>query len=78
MSLIQTQISNGFKLYSNLFKLLPLQKKDLLGLENFKIKYGCEGFDERNNYLHRNFFRFEMSFELKFGEVKVYFLTLGN
>jgi hypothetical protein len=31
---------------------------------NYKIsiKYDCEGFEERNNFLHRNFFRFEMKF----------------
>jgi hypothetical protein len=26
-------------------------------------KYDFEGFDERNNFLHRNFFRFEVDFE---------------
>jgi hypothetical protein len=30
-----------------------------------------EGFEERNNFLYRDFFRFKMDFELKFGEVKV-------
>jgi hypothetical protein len=39
----------------------------------FLIKYFCEGFGERNNFLHRNFFRFEMYFELKIWEVKVCF-----
>jgi hypothetical protein len=34
-------------------------------------KYGFEGFEERNNFLHRNFFIFEMDIELKFREVKV-------
>jgi hypothetical protein len=34
----------------------------------FQIKYGCEGFQQRNNFLHRNFFIFKMDFELKFGE----------
>jgi hypothetical protein len=29
--------------------------------------------EERNNFLHRNFFRFEMDFELKFGKVNVCF-----
>jgi hypothetical protein len=28
-----------------------------------KINYGCEGFEERNNFLHRNFFKFEVDFE---------------
>jgi hypothetical protein len=30
-----------------------------------KTKYGCEGLEERNKFLHRNFFIFEMNFELK-------------
>jgi hypothetical protein len=34
-------------------------------LENFEIKYGCEGFEERNNFLHRNFFIFEIDLKLK-------------
>jgi hypothetical protein len=29
-------------------------------LEKFEIKYG---FAERNNFLHRNFFKFEVDFE---------------
>jgi hypothetical protein len=37
-------------------------------LEIFQIKYEFEGFDERNNFLHINFFRFELDFELKFKE----------
>jgi hypothetical protein len=32
-------------------------------LENFEVKYGFEGFDERNKFLHRNFFKFEVDFE---------------
>jgi hypothetical protein len=32
-------------------------------LKKFKIKYEIEGFEERNNFLHRNFFRFEFDFE---------------
>jgi hypothetical protein len=30
----------------------------------FKIKYGFEAFEEVNNFLHRNFCRFKMDFEL--------------
>jgi hypothetical protein len=37
-------------------------------VENFEIKYGFEGFEERNNFLHRNFFRFKVDFELQFRE----------
>jgi hypothetical protein len=50
---------------------LVLSKKDLLELENFEIKYGCDGFEERKNFLHRKFSRFEMDFELKIWEVMV-------
>jgi hypothetical protein len=40
-------------------------------LEKFEIKYGFEGFDERNNFLHMNFSRFELDFKLKFRESNV-------
>jgi hypothetical protein len=40
-------------------------KKDLPEFNNFEIKYGCELFDERNNFLYRNFSIFERGFELK-------------
>jgi hypothetical protein len=42
-------------------------------IEFFEIKYICEVLEEGNNFLHRNFFRFKVGFELKFGEVNVYF-----
>jgi hypothetical protein len=32
-------------------------------LENFEIKYEFERFEERNNFLHRNLFKFEVNFE---------------
>jgi hypothetical protein len=32
-------------------------------LKKFKIKHGMEGFEERNNFLHRTFFRFKFDFE---------------
>jgi hypothetical protein len=35
-------------------------KNDLSELKKFEIKYGCEEFEERNNFLHRNFFIFLM------------------
>jgi hypothetical protein len=41
-------------------------KNDFPELEKFEIKYDREGFEERNNFLHRKFFRFEMKFELRF------------
>jgi hypothetical protein len=45
--------------YSNLIH----SKSDLSGFENFEIKYDFEGFDERNNFLHKNVFKFEVDFE---------------
>jgi hypothetical protein len=46
---------------------------DLPKLEKFEIKYGCEGFEERNHFLHQNFFRFELDFELKIWESRSIF-----
>jgi hypothetical protein len=43
-------------------------KKDLPGLKKFRIKYGIEGFEERNNFLHRNFFIFKVDLKLNFRE----------
>jgi hypothetical protein len=48
-------------------------EKDLPVLKNFEIKYGHEGFEGGNNFLQRTVFRFELDFELKFGEVNVCF-----
>jgi hypothetical protein len=42
-------------------------RKDLSTLKNFEIKFGHEGFEQGN------IFRFDMDFELKFGELKVCF-----
>jgi hypothetical protein len=58
--------------HSNFYKF-DQSKFDLPELQKFEIKYGREGFEEGNNFLHRKFFRFEMDFELKLEEVKVYF-----
>jgi hypothetical protein len=44
---------------SNSFKF-DRSKKDLPKLKKFEINYGCEGIEERNNIIHRNFSRFEM------------------
>jgi hypothetical protein len=38
-------------------------KDGLPTIENFQIKYITEGFEERDNFLHRNFFRFEVDME---------------
>jgi hypothetical protein len=61
--LIQTdsKISNGFKP----FKVHSIQKGPS-ELRKYEIKYGFEWFDERNNFLHRNVFRFKVDFEWKF------------
>jgi hypothetical protein len=40
-------------------------QKDLPEFKKIKIKYGFEGFDERNIFPYRNFSRFEREFELK-------------
>jgi hypothetical protein len=40
-------------------------KKDLLELKKFKLKYGFEGFDKRNNFSYRNFISNSMDFELE-------------
>jgi hypothetical protein len=61
---------------SNKFQILPnfdRSKKNVPKLKKFEVKYGCEGFEEWNKFIHRNLFRFEMGFELKFREVKVSF-----
>jgi hypothetical protein len=46
-------------------------KINLPKFQKFEIKYGFEGFDERNNFLHRNVSRVEMDCKLKFRESKV-------
>jgi hypothetical protein len=56
-----------FKTDSN----LTISKTGLPGIEKSKIKYVCEVLKEGNNFLHRNFLRFEIYFELKIWEVKV-------
>jgi hypothetical protein len=52
---------------SNLFKICSI-KIGPSQAQKFEIKYGLEGFDERNNFLYKNFLRLEMSFEWKFRE----------
>jgi hypothetical protein len=61
--------SNLIRVFSN----FDQSKKDIPKLKKLEIKYGCDGLKERNNFLYRNFFKFEMGFALKFGEVKVCF-----
>jgi hypothetical protein len=52
-----------FKTDSN----LTLSKTGLRGLKKSKIKYSCEVFEEGNNFIHSNFFRFKMNFKLNSG-----------
>jgi hypothetical protein len=40
-------------------------KQDVPELKKIEIKYGFEVFDERNNFLYRNFPIFRKDFELK-------------
>jgi hypothetical protein len=56
-----------FQTYSN----LTWSKQGLLEVENFERKYGFEDIEMMNNFFHRNFFRFEVDFELKFKEVSM-------
>jgi hypothetical protein len=56
--------SNRLKFILNNFKIDSIQK-NLPKLEKFQIKYGSKGFEERNNFIHRNFFILGMYFELK-------------
>jgi hypothetical protein len=63
-NLIQISNSNKVQIVSN----FDQSKKDFPKLKFFKIKYGCEYFEERNNFLHRNFFRLGMDFKLKKSE----------
>jgi hypothetical protein len=66
MSLNPIQNLNG----SNRFKFFQTDrlKKYLPMIGKIEIKYSFEGFEEENNFLHRNFFRFEIYFELNFLE----------
>jgi hypothetical protein len=57
----QTNLNSNFKPVLTLTN----PKKDLPGFGKFEIKYGFEGFEERNNFLHRNIFKFKVNFEVK-------------
>jgi hypothetical protein len=54
--------SNRFE-YFQIHSKFHLSKLGLPELKIFEIKYGFEGFEERNNFLYRNFFKFEVDFE---------------
>jgi hypothetical protein len=45
-------------------------------IQTWKIKYGCEGFDLRNNSPYFNFSKFRMDFELKFREASMSWIPL--
>jgi hypothetical protein len=59
-----------------LFKQIPNRlgltwaKDGLPVLQKIEIKYDFEGFEDRNNFLHRNFFRPRLDFEWKFRETR--------
>jgi hypothetical protein len=59
--------SNEFKLPQNLPNF-DRSKNNLFLVEQFGIKYGFEGLEKMNNFLHRNFFRFGMDFKWKIQE----------
>jgi hypothetical protein len=59
--------SNYIQILSSFYR----SKNDFPELKKIQTKYGNEGFEERNNFLHRNFFRFKMKFELKFHEASM-------
>jgi hypothetical protein len=58
-------ISNGFKFAANFDR----SKRCLLVLKKIQIKYELKEIQIRNNFPYRNFSRFEIEFELIFGEV---------
>jgi hypothetical protein len=55
---IQTR-SNLIQIISNLIHY----RKGLPKLGKIEIKYGFEEFEERNNFVHRNFFKLQVDFE---------------
>jgi hypothetical protein len=64
---MDSNVFNIFKRFQKSFNF-HLSKKDIPELKKFEIKYGFEGFDGRNNFLYRNFFRFKVDVEWKFRE----------
>jgi hypothetical protein len=55
------KISNPIQTRSNFIR----SKKDISELEKIGLKYGCEGFNIRNNFPYSNFSIFRMNFEIK-------------
>jgi hypothetical protein len=65
---VKISLKNKFQTDSNHIQIrlnFDGSKKDPPELEKFEIKYCFEGFDEKNNFLHRNLSRFEMDFKIK-------------
>jgi hypothetical protein len=56
---IQTNLNSNFKLVQTLTD----PEKTFPGSKKLEIKYGFEGSEGRNKFLHRNFFRLEIDFE---------------
>jgi hypothetical protein len=59
---------NKFQNPPNLIQTCPnlfQSKQDLPVLQKFKIKYGREVFEIRNNFPYKDFLSFKMDFELK-------------
>jgi hypothetical protein len=54
--------SNEFK-QVQIFSNFDRPKKDFALHRKIEIKYGCEGLERVNNFLHRNFFRFRRDLE---------------
>jgi hypothetical protein len=72
--LIRFKLSQSIQACSNIFQIisnLVRSKKGLPNLKKFDIKYSSEGFEDGNNFLHRNLFIFERDFELQIWEVRV-------
>jgi hypothetical protein len=60
----QTRLTK-FKLFENPLNFERSNKYFPL-LRKIQIKYGFEDFEDMDNFLHRNFFRFELDFDGKF------------
>jgi hypothetical protein len=58
--------SNQVQMNSNSIQFVlnfDQRRKDLPELKKIETKYGCERFEERNNFLHSNRSRFRMDFK---------------
>jgi hypothetical protein len=51
-------------------------KSGLSKIEKIEIKYGCEGFEPRNNFPYLDFSIFRMDFKLKFRESSMRWIQL--